>query len=104
MQSAWGQDAIILGYDIHGKPWLWPDRIRVMQAILLGMTGAGKSTLLKNIIIQDLYRTVGQPDVERVPIRGRVDGHCLDVALVQRADDAHRDLSPVGDENAPEHA
>ncbi len=69
MQSAWDQNAIILGYDIHGKPWLWPDRIRVMQAILLGMTGAGKTTLLKNIIIQDLYRTVGQPeDPRRVPM------------------------------------
>lgn len=69
MQSAWDQNAIILGYDIHRTPWLWPDRIRVMQAILLGMTGAGKTTLLKNIIIQDLYRTVGQPeDPRRIPM------------------------------------
>ena len=69
MQSAWDQNAIVLGYDIHGKPWLWPDRIRVMQAILLGMTGSGKTTLLKNIVIQDLYRTVGQlEDPRRIPM------------------------------------
>ncbi len=69
MQSAWDQNAIVLGHDIHGKPWLWPDRIRVMQAILLGMTGSGKTTLLKNIVIQDLYRTVGQlEDPRRIPM------------------------------------
>ena len=33
-----------------------------MQGIVLGMTGAGKTTLLKNIITQDLMRTVGPPD------------------------------------------
>ena len=27
MKRASEQDAIILGYDIHGTPWLWPDRI-----------------------------------------------------------------------------
>src|SRR5260370_1067689 len=25
-QKAWNQSAVVLGYDIHGKPWLWPDR------------------------------------------------------------------------------
>ena len=39
-----------LGYDIHGKPWYWPDKVRVMQGIVLGMTGSGKTTLLKNTI------------------------------------------------------
>ena len=38
-QRAWKQDAVVLGYDIHGKPWYWPDRVRVMQGIVLGMTG-----------------------------------------------------------------
>ena len=23
--DAWKQDAVVLGYDIHGKPWYWPD-------------------------------------------------------------------------------
>jgi len=60
--DAWKQNAVVLGYDIHGKPWYWPDRVRVMQGIVLGMTGSGKTTLLKNIITQDLARVVGTPD------------------------------------------
>src|SRR6266403_5571153 len=55
-QEAWTHDAVVLGYDVHGKPWLWPDRVRVMQGIVLGMTGSGKTTLLRNIITQDLIR------------------------------------------------
>ena len=49
-RAAWSQNAVVLGYDIHhdihGRPWLWPDQVRVMQRIVLGMTGAGKTTLL----------------------------------------------------------
>jgi Type IV secretory system Conjugative DNA transfer len=67
--KAWSQDAVILGYDVHGKPWYWPDRVRVMQAIVLGMTGSGKTTLLKNIITQDLARVVGTPaEPHRLPM------------------------------------
>jgi hypothetical protein len=67
--DAWKQDAVILGYDIHGKPWYWPDRVRVMQGIVLGMTGSGKTTLLKNIITQDLARVVGTPhEPHRLPM------------------------------------
>ena len=59
----------MLGYDVHGKPWLWPDRVRVMQGIVLGMTGSGKTTLLRNIITQDLCRVVGPPeDRHRIPM------------------------------------
>ena len=60
--DAWKQDAVILGYDVHGQPWYWPDKVRVMQGIVLGMTGSGKTTLLRNIITQDLTRVVGTPD------------------------------------------
>jgi len=67
--DAWKQNAVILGYDIHGEPWYWPDRVRVMQGIVLGMTGSGKTTLLKNIITQDLARVVGTPqDPHRLPM------------------------------------
>lgn len=69
IRRAWSEDAIILGYDVHGKPWLWPDRTRVMQAIVLGMTGMGKTTLLSNIITQDLFRVFGPAeDRHRVPM------------------------------------
>jgi hypothetical protein len=63
------RDAVVLGYDIHGRPWYWPDSVRVMQGIVLGMTGSGKTTLLKNIITQDLARIVGTPgDPHRLPM------------------------------------
>ncbi len=69
IRRAWSEDAIVLGYDVHGEPWLWPDRTRVMQAIVLGMTGMGKTTLLSNIITQDLFRVFGPPeDRHRVPM------------------------------------
>ena len=67
--EAWRQNAVVLGYDIHGKPWYWPDRVRVMQGIVLGMTGSGKTTLLKNIITQDMARVVGTTkDPHRLPM------------------------------------
>ena len=67
--SAWKQDAVVLGYDVHGTPWLWPDKVRVMQGIVLGMTGSGKTTLLRNIITQDLNRRVGPAgDRHKIPM------------------------------------
>ncbi|MGB0006440.1 MAG: type IV secretory system conjugative DNA transfer family protein [Candidatus Sulfotelmatobacter sp.] len=59
----------MLGYDVHGKPWFWPDATRVMQSVVLGATGSGKTTLLKNIITQDLFRVLGPPDDQhRIPM------------------------------------
>ena len=69
VKQAWAQNSVVLGYDIHGRPWYWPDHVRVMQGILLGMTGTGKTTLLRNIISQDLARTVGAPhEPHRIPM------------------------------------
>ena len=69
VESAWNQNAVVLGYDMDEKPWLWPDDVRVMQGVVLGMTGSGKTTLLKNIITQDIARLVGPPDDRhRIPM------------------------------------
>jgi hypothetical protein len=69
VRQAWDENAVVLGYDVHGKPWFWPDSVRVMQGIVLGMTGTGKTTLLRNIITQDLHRVVGPPnDRHRIPM------------------------------------
>jgi hypothetical protein len=65
VKSAFEQNAIVLGYDVHGKPWLWPDATRIMQAVVCGATGSGKTTLLRNIITQDVFRTWGPPEQPR---------------------------------------
>src|ERR1700722_1133409 len=69
IEAAWNQNAVLLGYDMDEKPWIWPDEVRVMQGIVLGMTGSGKTTLLKNIITQDIARFTGPPeDRHRIPM------------------------------------
>jgi len=84
-RQAWSQNAVVFGHDVHGKPWLWPDQVRVMQGIVLGMTGTGKTTLLANIVTQDLYRAIGPPDDQhRIPmliLDGKGDTELLDSLL-----------------------
>jgi hypothetical protein len=63
------QSSIVLGYNIHGEPWYWPDSTRVLQSVVFGATGSGKTTLLTNIITQDASRLVGSPDDQhRIPM------------------------------------
>lgn len=67
--AAYNQNSIVLGYNVHGEPWFWPDATRVMQSIVFGATGSGKTTLLKNIITQDVFRWVGPADDQhRIPM------------------------------------
>lgn len=67
--AAQKQNAIVLGYNVHGEPWYWPDSTRVMQSVVFGATGSGKTTLLKNIITQDAFRLVGpSKDQHRIPM------------------------------------
>jgi hypothetical protein len=69
VEAAFSQNAIVLGYDVHRKPWFWPDATRVMQSVVFGATGSGKTTLLKNIITQDLFRVLGpREDQHRIPM------------------------------------
>ena len=46
---------------------------------------------------------VGEPDVQRVLVGLRVDGHGLDAHLPARQDDAQRDLAAVRDQDLLEH-
>lgn len=69
LATAHAKNSIVLGYDIHGKPWLWSDEIRVMQANSFGMTGSGKSTLLASVIAQDLVRLSGpEGHKQKIPL------------------------------------
>ncbi len=69
VDDAFKQNSIVLGYDVHGVPWYWPDAVRVMQTNVFGATGSGKTTLLRNIITQDLQRIVGTAACpRRIPI------------------------------------
>jgi hypothetical protein len=69
VKEAYRQHSIVLGYNVHGEPWLWSDATRVMQSVVFGATGSGKTTLLKNIITQDAFRLVGPPhDQHRIPM------------------------------------
>jgi hypothetical protein len=103
VRRAWRNNSVVLGPDIHGKPWHWSDRTRVMQAIVLGMTGSGKTTFLKNVISQDITRVVGSPEQPRhvpmVVLDGKGDiGLFHDmVAYVHRAGRLHqlRVLNPA---------
>lgn len=69
VRGAFRENSIVLGYDVHGKAWFWPDSIRIMQAVVFGATGSGKTTLLKNIITQDLFRLTGRAgEPRRMPM------------------------------------
>ena len=48
----------------------------------------------------DVDGPVGEPDVQRVAVGGRVHGDGLDPELAAGADDADRDLAAVGDQDA----
>jgi hypothetical protein len=101
LESAHAKNAIVLGYDIDGKPWLWSDEIRVMQANSFGMTGAGKSTLLSSIIAQDLVRLTGpEGHKQKIPliiIDGKGERSFLDDFLIPEVAAAGRlqDLSII---------
>ena len=109
IQKAFADDSIVIGYDIHQKPVLWPDEVRVMQANGFGMTGAGKTTLLLNIIQQDLVRETGPKDsrhkIPLIIIDGKGEREFLDDKLLpliaaagQAGRPAHHRSRPPGDQ------
>jgi len=79
------QKATLLAYKHDLTPWLWPDEIRRMQSLLLGMSGAGKTTLLLNIIVQDLNRWFGSRRLPLIIFDGKADKSLLSLLLPQIA-------------------
>jgi len=51
------EGSTLLGYNVHGEPWFWPDSVRLKHGVIAGGTGAGKTTFLQSIIAQDLNRS-----------------------------------------------
>ena len=51
----------------------------------------------------DAYALVGELDVHRVLVGGRIDGDGRDAELLGRAHDAERNFAAVGDQNFIEH-
>ena len=97
LQAAFKENSIVIGYDVHGQPCLWPDEVRVMQSNAFGMTGSGKTTLLMNILAQDLVRMAGPKErphkIPLIVIDGKGEREFLDdkllplVAAAGRLDD-----------------
>ena len=55
VEQAQREQAVLLGYDIHGEPVTWANETRTYQANCFGMTGGGKTTLLHGITEQDIH-------------------------------------------------
>lgn len=77
VRSALDQGAVVAGYDNYGRPWLFSDRRRSMQTLLLGQSGSGKTTLLLNLASQDLRRRVGGRPVPLIVFDGKGDQQFL---------------------------
>ena len=73
--------ATVLGYNVHGKPWLWPDLVRMKHGVIVGGTGAGKSTFLENIIAQDVTRRFGASRMPMIIFDGKGEREFLDRLL-----------------------
>ena len=79
-----------------------------MDGLAAGRLGGGDDVGDPQVAVRrgrraDADGLVGHPHVQRLALGGRVDGHGLDAELVERADHADRDLTPVRDEDAGEH-
>ncbi len=79
-----------------------------MNGLAAGRLGRGDESRDAEVALgrgrrADPHGPVGEPHVERVLVRRRVDGDGLDAELVQSPDHADGDLPPVGDEDSVEH-
>ena len=79
--DAHNNGATLLGYNVHKKPWIWPDAVRIKHGVIVGGTGAGKSTFLENIIAQDLTRRFGERKMPMIIFDGKGEREFLDHLL-----------------------
>ena len=81
VRAARQNDATVLGYNVHGEPWLWPDSVRMRHGAIAGMTGAGKTTFFENIIAQDLERRFDGRPMPMIIFDGKGDREFLEKLL-----------------------
>ncbi len=85
VRRAQEQNAIVPGYDVHGRPWYWSDEARRMQTVVVGQSGSGKTTLLDNIASQDIRRTVNGHHLPIIIFDGKGDQEFLSNLLPEIA-------------------
>jgi hypothetical protein len=74
VREAYARNSVIPGYTVENQRWYWPDDLRRMQALLVGMSGSGKTSLLLSIIAQDMQRLVrGNHHVPIIIVDGKAD-------------------------------
>jgi hypothetical protein len=90
VRKAFSENSIVLGYDVHKRPWFWRDDVRRMQALLLGQSGSGKTTLMSDVVSQDLRRVVvareGRRRIPMIIFDGKGDQEFLEELLYEVAE------------------
>lgn len=81
LKKAFEQNAVVAGYDVHGRPWYWSDESRRMQTVVVGQSGSGKTTLLHNLASQDIQRTVNGRHLPLIIFDGKGDREFLNDLL-----------------------
>ena len=85
LKTAFENNSIVLGYNVHSRPWFWTNEARRMQAIVVGQSGSGKTTLLHNIANQDIRRTISGRHLPLIIFDGKGDQEFLNDLLLEIA-------------------
>ena len=102
------EDQVVVGAGLGERRVLGQEPVARMDRVAAGRDGGGDDRRDAQVALgrsgrADADRLVGEPDVQRVAVGGRVDGDRLHPELPQSADDADGDLPAVRDQDAPEH-
>ena len=96
------EDEVVLLARAHERGVLGEEAVAGMDGLAAGRLGGGDHVRDPQVALgrrrrADADRPVGEPDVQRVAVGGRVDGDRLDAELVDRADHPDGDLAAVRD-------